>query len=252
MLLTLDSSTISNQNSDDFTIDFSSPLKVLDGIHEIGLIKCNLWYSFFNVSDDFNNRIIRYTNNTAQTRTVTIPAGNYTILQLNTYISAAMVANGDTASIIIEPNYSTLKVKITISNGYSLDLTASNFNLLLGWNQGIYNFNGSQEGQNQANINRDINSLLIHCDILGSSFKNGLLSDILFSFVPNVPPGANIELEPQHLIYLPVIIPDHIRKIRMYITDQLGRRVNLNQQPVTYLLHLRKRVEIFNPTIKNI
>jgi len=101
-------------------------LRVLDGIHELGLIKCNLWYSFFNISDDFNNRIIRYTNNTAQTRTVTFPSGNYTILQLNTYLSGVMVSNGDTASIIIEPNYSTLKVKITISNGYSLDLTASN------------------------------------------------------------------------------------------------------------------------------
>jgi len=252
MLVVLDSSTIPNQNSDDFTIDFSSPLRVIEGIHEIGLIKCNLWYSFFNVSDDFNNRIIRYTNNVAQIRTVTIPSGNYTITQLNTYLSASMIAKGDTASIIIEPNYSTLKVKITISNGYSLDLTASNFNLLLGWNSGVYNFNGSLDGQNPANINRDINSLLIHCDILGSSFKNGILSDILFSFVPNVPPGSNIEIEPQHLIYLPVIIPDYITKIRMYITDQLGRRVNLNQQPVTYLLHLRKRIEIFNPTIKNI
>ena len=90
MLITLDSSTINNQNSDDFTVDFSSPLKVIDGIHEIGLIKCNLWYSFFNVSDDFNNRIIRYTNNAAQIRTVTIPSGNYTITQLNTYLSASM------------------------------------------------------------------------------------------------------------------------------------------------------------------
>lgn len=252
MLITLDSSTILNQNSDDFTIDFSSPLKVIDGIHEIGLIKCNLWYSFFNVSNDYNNRVIQYTNNTAQTRTVTFPEGNYTINQLNDYLNASMINFGDTASIIIEPNYSTLKVKITILNGYSLDLTTSNFNLLLGWNSGIYNFNGSLDGQNPANINRDINSLLIHCDILGSSFKNGVLSDILFSFVPNVPPGSNIEIEPQHLIYLPLIIPDYIRKIRMYITDQLGRRVNLNQQPVTYLLHLRKRVEIFNPTIKNI
>lgn len=252
MLLTLDSSTLSNVNSDDFTIDFTNPINVNQGIHELALLKCNLWYSYFNVSTEYNNNTFQYTTNLAQVRTVTIPNGNYTILQLNTYIAAVMAANGDSISVSFTPNYSTLKVTITLSNGYSINLTTSDFNILLGWNKAIYNFVGAQDGQLPANINRDINSLLISCDIIGGSFKNGVISNVLYSFVPSVPPGANIEVVPTTVVYLPVIQPDFITKIRIRITDQLGRRVNLNGQPVTYLLHLRKRQEIFNPTIKNI
>ena len=252
MLLTLDSSTLQNAQPDDFTVDFGIPLRVLDGVHELALIKCNLWYSYFNVSTEYNNNTIRYITDTVQVRTVTFPNGNYTITQLNSYLAATMLNNGDTNSIIIEPNYSTLKVKITISNNYSLDLTTSSFHLLLGWNQGIYTHDGSLDGQNPANINRDINSLLINCDIISASYKNGIMSNVLYSFVPSVPPGANIELVPQNIIYLPIKLPDFVSKIRMYITDQLGRRLNLNNQPVTYLIHIRKRQELFNPTLKNI
>jgi hypothetical protein len=253
MLLTLDSSTLSNVSSDDFTVNFSSPLNVNGGIHELCLIKCNLWYSYYNVSGtDYSNNTIVY-NNGAQNRTVVFPDGNYTIIQLNNYLSAAMAANGDSnTSIVLEPNYSTLKVKITLLNGYSINFTGSDFCLLLGWNKQVYNFNGSRDGPNPANINRDINSLFIQCDIISGSYKNGVLNNILYSFTPSVPPGSNIEISLTKPIYLPVQIPDFISKIRMKIIDNLGRRVNLNNQPVTYLLHLRKKQELYNPTIRNI
>lgn len=260
MLLTLDSSSLTNQSSQDFTVYFASPLNVRKGIHEIALVRANLWYSYYNISSAMGNNIIAYTNNSSQTRTVTFPDGNYTLTAINTYLESVMLANGDytltsgiyTYYISILPDYTTLKVQITLSNTYTIDLTRSTFNTLLGWNQAVYNFTGSQEGTSSANINNNINSLLIHCDIVGSSYQNNILSDVLYTFVPNVPPGSNISVEASPaLIYLPLRIPDLIQKIRMYLTDQQNNIINLNSQPVTYLLHLRKQ-KLLPPTLLNI
>jgi len=135
-----------------------------------------------------------------------------------------------------------LKVQITLSNSYQIDLTRSTFNNLLGWNQAVYNFNGSQEGTSSANINNSINTLLIHCDVVGASYQNNNISDVLYTFVPNVSPGSNISVEGRPtLIYLPLKIPDLIYKIRMYITDQKNNIINFQNEPITYLLHLRKQ-----------
>ncbi len=257
MLLTLDSSNL-NQRSHDFTIEYYDPINVKDG-YELALIKSNLWYSYYNVSSALLNNTFQYTNNVAQVRTVTIPNGNYTIIQLNNYIHSIMKLNGDytvvggvdTYDINITPNYSTLKTTIALSNGYSINLTTSQFSLLLGWSMAIYNFNGSQDGQNTANINNGVNSLLIHCDIIRESYQNNIQSDVLYSFVPDQPPGSNLEVYPKNeLIYLPIKY-EQIYKIRMYITDQLNRPIDLNNEPVTYLIHIKKKNNLFNPVIQN-
>jgi hypothetical protein len=98
--------------------------------------------------------------------------GDYTVVSgLNTY------------SINILPNYSTLKVDISLTNSFTIDFTQSQFSLLLGWNQAVCNFSGIQSGQSQANINNNVNSLLIHCDIVSQSYINSDTSDVLYSFV---------------------------------------------------------------------
>ncbi len=257
MLLTLDSSS-TNQKSHDYTIEYYDPIQTKDG-YELALIKSNLWYSYYNVSTSLLNNTFQYTTNLAQVRTITIPNGNYTILQLNTYIHAIMKGFGDytvvggvdTFDLSIAPNYSTLRVSITLLNGYSINFTTSSFCLLLGWSSGIYNFVGTQDGQNTANINNGINSLLIHCDIIKESFQNNIQSDVLYTFVPDQPPGSNLEVYPKNeLIYLPIKY-DQVYKIRMYITDQLNRPIDLNNEPVTYLIHIRKKNNLFNPVIQN-
>jgi len=261
MLLTLDSSTIPNQPSQDFTVFFPDSLSVKDGPYELCLVKANLWYSYYNISAAMGNNVIKYTTNTPATRTVTFPDGNYTITQINEYLQAFMVTQGDYAVVAgenvyyidIEPNYTTIKVTITLSNSYTIDLTQSTFNLLLGWTAAVYNFTGTQSGALPANINNGINTILIHCDAVNGSYQNSVVSDVLYSFVPNVPPGSNMEWIPQtKFIYLPVKIPDFIYRIRMYITDQMNRPINFNGQPVTYLLQLQKKKLSYNPAIKNI
>jgi hypothetical protein len=115
MLLTLDSSSMIGQQPNDFTVYFSSPLNISNGKYEIALLKCNLWYSFYNVSAALGNNVIKYTNTSSVTKTVTFVDGNYTITQINDYLQGIMFNNGDynvvsgvnTYSVNILPNYST-------------------------------------------------------------------------------------------------------------------------------------------------
>lgn len=246
-LFTIDSSTLPNQKENDLTVRLNSPFPVLNGPYEVALYKANLWYSYYNISSSFNNHILTYTNAAAVTRTVIFENGNYTIPQINDYLHLYMASVGDFTivsgsnvyNINITPDFSTLKTDISISGGYTLDLTTSFINELLGWDQAVYNTTGT--GSRVANINRGINSILIRCSIVGGSYLNDLGSDIIFSFVPNVPPGANIEVQPQPaLVYVPCNVNDYIRNIRIYITDQLGRSIDFNGEPITYVLYLRK------------
>lgn len=248
VLLKLDSTGTVVGVSDDFVVEFPSPID-LTGEWELSLIKANLWYAWYNISAEKGNNIVRYYNGTLFRPNIVIPDGQYTLDQLNDFIQSQMNANGDftldTAGqpvydIIIEPNFSTLRTNITLTNGYQLDLTLSDLYLLLGFTQILVTTSG--DGPFVANINDSINSLIIHCDLVSgnASYANSTKSDILFSFVPDSIPGTNIDVTPLTKIYLP-IDPNRkqVSEVRMYLTDNLDRRINLNGEPATYLLHVR-------------
>lgn len=250
IFLSLDSSSQTIDASNDFTINFDRGINVSDGQYELALIRANLWYSWANISAAKGNNTIRYysTYGIAGWRPlITFPDGQYTIDDINAYLQSQMLANNDYITnpsgvkeypIIISPNYSTLKTDITVLPTFQLDLTVSTLYLLLGWTSQIVTLSGS--GVNLANINDSINSIVIHSSLIASSYKNGVNADYLWTFVPNTPPGSNIDVEVKNLIYLPIYEPAQITRIRMYITDQLGRPFDFRGEPVTYLLHIRR------------
>lgn len=250
IFLSLDSSGQNNDPSNDFTINFDRGINLSDGQYELALIRANLWYSWANISATKQNNTLRYysTYNIPGWRPlITFPDGQYTIDDINNYLKTKMTENNDYITnpsgervfpITIEPNYSTLKTDITITPSFQLDLTTSTLNLLLGWTQQIVTISGA--GDRLANINDSINSLVIHCSLIASSYKNGVNSDYLWTFVPNTPPGSNIDVEVKNLIYLPIFEPYQITRIRIYITDQLGRPLDFRGEPVTYLIHIRR------------
>lgn len=250
----LDSSSLS-QPSDDFTINFGDPI-VLNTTtnqdekikYEIALITADLWYSFSNISQELQNNTFKYYNG-AVWRDVTLPNGNFQVSDINDFLQVTMDKNGDYTAvpdsdniyyIMLAPNIVTLKVELAISNGYKLDLTTSKLNELLGFNKAIYD--STTSSQNRVDITRGVNSLAIHCSIVGGSYDNNLGSDILYSFVPQSGRGSSIHIEPNYPIYLPLREESYVNRIQMKITDQLGRRVNFNGEPVTYFLHLRKSI----------
>ncbi len=258
-LLTLDSTTIANAPSHDFTVNFNNELQ-FPGPHELTLLRVNLWYSWFNIDPQFSNQDLQYSRDGGGTQRplITISPGQYTIEDINEFLHKEMESNGDFIinpqgvkqfGINIEANFNTLRTRVVIDNllipadTYELSLTSaiSNLHLLLGFDSQV--ITATKEGENLANINNDVNTLLVDTDIISGSFQNNQARGIINQFVPDVPPGSNIDVEPTHKVFLP-LNRNRVDKIRMRIIDNLGRLVDLNDEPVTYSLQIRKTKRI--------
>lgn len=262
-LITLDNIGLAAPNEGgDFRVQYQPNLQLptinnLPVQYELALVNANLWYSWANVKPVSPTQaatdVFDYYNGAVWRGPYTIPTGQYSINDINTYLHGLMDTNGDFTlsgsgehlyDINISPNYNTLRVDIAISGGYRLDLSLSELNTLLGWTSQIVTVSGT--GAKVANINNSINSLLIHCDIVTSSYYNNDTSTIIWSFVPNVRAGANIEIHPgPKLIFLPLNVNNRITNIRMFITDNLGRPIDFRGEAVTYQLQLRPIRNLF-------
>jgi hypothetical protein len=254
ILLKLDSTLNNEGKPDNFTVKFPSPINLSEG-YEIALVKLNLWYAWYNISSSKANNTFRYYNGTLY-RDVTINDGQYTLEQINNYLHNIMSDFGDFTldingqevyDIIIEPNFSTIRTKLTLNSGYRLDLSSGNLYLLLGGDQIEYNFIGTNDFPFVANINDNINSLVVNCDIISGnfSFSNSNKSNIIYSFVPETAPGTNISIDVINRIYIPIDLNnDQLTEINMSITDNLNRPIDFNDQPVTYILEIRKQQNI--------
>jgi hypothetical protein len=94
------------------------------------------------------------------------------------------------------------------------------------------------EGKFPVNISKGIDRILIHYSLVENSYLNNVISDVIYSFVPETPPGSLITVNPNPPIYLPVREKKFIQTIRMQITDQENRLLELNNEPVTYIVGL--------------
>lgn len=248
MLIKLDSST-SNQPSHNFTVNFTNLELEKNATYEIGLVRASVWYSFHNISSEFNNNTLEYSHNGGTNwNTITFSNGIYSVDAINQYVQAKLLQNNhyntvngiNTYDITIAPNYTTLKVDIILTNNFQVRFN-SNIKDLLGFDSSQITITSSSSGNNPANITRSVNSLHIHCSIATGSYENASTSDLIYSFVPQVSPGSLMDVFPNHILYLPINTSNQIQSIRMNITDQLNREVNLQNEATTYLLHLRKK-----------
>jgi hypothetical protein len=94
------------------------------------------------------------------------------------------------------------------------------------------------ESKFKADIIRGVDRVLTDCSIVRGTYENTFKSDVIYSFVSNVPPGSVLDIQPFHPIYLP-LKEKTIRKIRMRVTDQNDRPIDLNGQNLDYLLNIR-------------
>ena len=61
-----------------------------------------------------------------------------------------------------------------------------------------------------------------------------------FTVSHNVPPGYLIQFEPKQKVYVPIKNTSQIDSIRFAIKDQDNNFVSMNNERVTYHIHLRK------------
>jgi len=256
-LIALDSTNrqVPQEPTHNFTTFFDPPLalyKKPGHAWHVALHKLNCWYSFYNISAaDYNNHQIGVDFGGGM-QYLTIPDGIYNIYQLSDAInSLILTAGGVAGNVTLVPNFPRLRIILQISGGYEVDLDPNNIPggstlyQLLGFSLAQVtggNITVSTEGANVADITNGIDNLYVNCSLVRGSWFRSKSSRVLFSFIPDSPPGSSIQVIPQVPIYLPVEDgTDYIREINMKITDNEDRIVDFNGEDFQYLLHFELR-----------
>ena len=227
VLLTLTSGV---ENSENFEVSYNVPIDVTTNT-KVALIGVNLWFSWYNISHEYKNNIIQHFDGSTW-RTTVLPDGFYTIDLLNDTLMDTKIG--------FDINKITSRAILNLKSGGQVDFSEGKLHKVLGFESKIYT-SDKTEGTYPINISNDIDRILIHCSLVDHSYLNNVKSDVIYSFVPETPPGSLITLNPNPSIYLPIREREHINSIRMNITDQNNRPIELNNERVTYILHLKNK-----------
>lgn len=226
--------------SENFVTSFNPPLQLnIKKNYEMALISSQIWYSWHNITNQNNH--FYYATGERTSKHFQIPPGSYNTEDLNHEIKYQIKQKGDDEkNITLSPNYNTLKSRIELKNSYWVDFRPSNtLRDVLGFDSKYLIGDKVHDSQNIVNIT-NINSLQIHCSLIGASYANGTSSDLLFTVSPNVPPGYLIQVEPKQKVYVPIKNVSQVDSIRFSIKDQDNNLVNMNNERVTYYVHLRE------------
>ena len=240
--IVLSSYSVKNQGNnkpENFTTKFTRPI-ILDGNKQyvIGLNRIiNMSFTWFNVNAGYNNQLIKYSSDSGSTwHNISFPAGVWNYTDFNTYVIEIIKDKNN--PITLEFDHTTFRVTVTLANNYQLDLTASNFNELIGFDKKVLT-SGTNVGDYVPNLSQDTDIINIHCHLIDDSLVDGQDTDIIYSFSTSVlTPFYSFTLEPRRVTYNPVN-KNTISSIRIYITDGKRRLANLNGADTSFSLILK-------------
>ena len=184
---------------------FTPPLHLKNGRdYELAMVNLETYYSFANIRAD--NISLKWSGDGGKTwRLLHIPTGCYELKAINAEIIRMRGGNSD---IAILPNVNTLQC---ISNVVGAELKVS-FDVpnylasVLGFNKSTYGV-GRHASEQRVNI-MSVNSILVHCNIIHSSYMRVVQAPVVYNLFPNAAPGQKILEAPNNLIYLPVTVDD--------------------------------------------
>ena len=234
-----------NQKANDFTIFLDPPL-FLDPNknYEMALDEIiTMTYSSYNVSDSFNNNKIRYrkTNGSDTTfKNIELPNGMYSYSDIDAYLKNTTGKDGDKYPISVMFDLSLFRTIITIQPNYELDLSVSDFNLILGFKKKNLT-SGSNISDTIPDLTRSVDLICIHCDLTNRSLTDES-KDVLFCFsiiAQGIRRSFPFTLEPRRLKFSP-INKNSIDSIRIYITDSYNRPIDLNEIDTAYHIIIKE------------
>jgi len=213
---------------------FEQPIRLDPGKrYELAFLNLETWYIFPNI-DDTNNQFTYRKNKDSPWKTITIPKGSYEVTSINCVIQSGI----GSSDVLLKPNLNTLRCVLCIKDDYEVDFSVPNcIRTVLGFDSKIYK-KGTHSGEHSVHILR-INSILVHTDIITSTYLNGRMVPVIYSFFPNVSPGEKVVEVPKNLIYAPVTV-DTIQRITTWLTDQDNQPLNLEDETVTIRFSLRE------------
>ena len=98
-------------------------------------------------------------------------------------------------TVTLQLNVNTLQCILTAPNSLAS---------VLGFKRSIYG-DGRNAIENPVNI-MSVYSILVHCNIILSSYMGGTQAPVAYNFFPNASPGQRILDAPHNLIYHPVTV----------------------------------------------
>ena len=205
--------------------------------YEIALVSLETYYSFPNIDQD-NNRIKVYLKDGKKWLDILIPEGCYELVAIDKELQRQIIEKGGKQDDVkLSPNLNTFKCEMSLHQGIEVDFRgSSSIRTVLGFEAKIYKekLNISKE---TVNIMR-VNSILVFCDLIGSSYLNATREPISYSFFPDVSPGEKIVMHPTTLIYLPIAL-DVIPHMTAWLTDQDKKPLDLRGEKLTLKFHIR-------------
>ena len=236
-----------NNTPQNFVTKFNIPI-ILDRNYQyvVGLNRIiNMSFTWFNVNSSYYNQLIKYSSDNGSTfNDITFPAGVWNYTDFNTYIKDITKivkdgANNNEYPITLEFDNTAFRVTVTLANNNQLDLTASNFNELIGFEKEVLK-SENNVGPKVPNLSQDTDILNIHCDLINDSLVDGQDTDIIYSFSTSVlRPSYSFTLEPRRVTYNPTN-KNIIDSIRIHITDGKRRLIDLNGAETSFSLILKK------------
>lgn len=246
--------------------------------NEVALATAQLYYSWYNITSAYKNNTYSYIWVNGITYTVTMPDGNYSIDEINTYLQNVMVQNThyliDTTSgnfvyyIQWEVNSTYYAVQLNeyvvpsiLPAGYSLPAGATwvlpavastpqlviptnAFRDIVGFNAGTYPSTVPQGSTYSAlsvvapQVN-PISSLQINCSIATNPYS--AQSRVIYaSGIPETPFGGQINIATPEYAFTR-IVNGLYNQFEISITDQNGQPVVLRDPQISIMLIIRSR-----------
>lgn len=252
-----------------FQYNFPSPLDIKHG--KIALRSINMYYSWFNITEEFNNYqySIQFQQGSSYPAfSVVMPYGQYSIENIQEYLVIFCIENGlalvnDLQQVVVYiefvVNPNTYKVQLNLfqpptslpsgwSNPYGFIFPdtigflprvtigdSNNFGLLIGFNTGTYQ-NASQLGQNTPVIS-PVSAVYIQCNNLLNRASNPQTNLDFFS-QGNVAFGDMIQYEPRFPLFVK-ISDGQIQKLTITLLDQNYNRLAINDSDVNIELIIK-------------
>ena len=207
--------------------------------YELAMVNLETYYSFANIRK--GNNSFKWSIGEGKTWTLLhIPTGCYELKAINAEITRIR-GIPDIRDITILPHVNTLQCILTVVGAkckVSFDVPNS-LASVLGFKQDIVYGVGRHASEKLVNI-MSVNSILVHCNIIHSSYMRGKQAPVVYNFFLSAAPGQKILEAPHNLIYLPVTV-DVVSTLSVWLTDQDGEHLDLRGEKLTIRFHLRER-----------
>ena len=199
------------------------PTPTSEWSYEWWIWKHTIQSQIFGKSTIHSNGVLTWT-------TLYIPAGCYELKAINAEI-IHICGNS-------ELQFFQMSIHCNVYCNVSFDVPSSLVSVF-GFKQDIVYGVGHHASENLVNIMSE-NSILVHCNIIHSSYMRGTQAPVAYNFFQNAAPRQNILEAPHNLIYLPVTV-DIISTLSVWQTDKHGKLLDLRGEESTIRFHLRER-----------